>query len=1468
MPDTLLPAPTQPDADHLELQRAILKAIPDLVWLKAPDGTYLACNRRFEDFYGQPETGILGRSDRDFVSPEQADLFREHDLAALRSDGPRINEEVVTFASDGHQELLQTIKTTIRRPDGSVIGVLGIGRDISALRHVEQEYRALFARNPAPMLVYERGTLQLVEVNEAFLQLYGYRADEIATLQLPDLYVPWERDRLITLARDIHGLVNTGEWHQQRKDGSRIIVVSRSHDISHEGRDCRVAVMTDVTPLHRAAQRDRSRLRLLEKLARGDALPALLEQLARDHEALFPHSLCSVLLLDEAGERLQHGAAPSLPAAYNAIVHGLRIGPGVGSCGAAASLGRRVVATDLQTHPNWVAYRDIVAAHGLATCWSEPIPGAHGRVLGTFAVYRRETGAPDAEELEHLLFSVQLAATAITQSRTTQQLQHSERQLRDILDAIPDLIWLKDRDGVIRSCNAAFAQLVGPPQARILGHHPADLFDPDTALALDQGDEAVFDGRATTHSSELWLSAADGRRGLFETLKTPLHDGSGQRVGVLGVARDITLIRQSARALAEQERLIDTMFSQTTDSIVLLDPDTLAFVTFNDAACNGLGYRRGVFAQLRPTDLQADCPEAQIRQFIAEVQAGAALNLETRHRRADGSIQHAAVTLRMLDYAGRPLVSVVWRDITESKLHEARIRRLNQAYAVLSGVNEAIVRLRDPDPLFAEVCRIAVEIGGFRLAWIGEIDGDTMVPLVHAGHSDGYLDDLRLPLHGGSPGPTARAMLSGTPGIVNDIATAAEMAPWSAAALQRGYRASAAFPIAVGGVVRRCLSVYADTVGHFDAEQVTLYTRLAQDLGFALELGSAEAATRQEQHLREQMMESVAGLFFLIDRDGRLIKWNRRMEEVTGYTPGEIRQRPAVDYFDGEDRVLIAARIRDVFEHGEAQAEAALVSRDGRRTPYLFVSRRIDLGEPMVVGTGIDISDRVRSEQELTRYRQHLEELVATRTAELERVNARLNREDQRLRAMLTLSQKASTLAEVDLLQLGLDEAVRLSGSTRGCLHGSDEPQQPLRRLADSGFDVMLPPLSGTAGNPGALPLPWEHARAQGRALVLRATDPVAAVLPAGIEQVLVVPIIDDGALRFVLCVADKPEPYSDTDMRELALIGTDLWRIIRRRRIELALEQAKIVADAASQAKSAFLANMSHEIRTPMNAIIGFAHLLRRDPLTPRQLDHLGRITDASQHLLQVINDILDFSKIEAHKIRVEEVDFDPRASIERVVAMLLDKAAVKQVALLARLAHCPPALRGDRLRLEQILLNLIGNAVKFTPRGHVEVRAWPLHDATDAEWLRIEVEDTGIGVAPEQMEHLFDAFEQADASTTRRFGGTGLGLAISKRLIELMHGRIGVRSQPGQGSTFWFELPLRRPHADPARDGGILPGMRLPPPTTAGRLREACVLLVEDNPINQEVTASCCARSACGSSWRATASRRCSTSRPVATT
>jgi len=280
-------------------------------------------------------------------------------------------------------------------------------------------------------------------------------------------------------------------------------------------------------------------------------------------------------------------------------------------------------------------------------------------------------------------------------------------------------------------------------------------------------------------------------------------------------------------------------------------------------------------------------------------------------------------------------------------------------------------------------------------------------------------------------------------------------------------------------------------------------------------------------------------------------------------------------------------------------------------------------------------------------------------------------------------------------------------------------------------------------------------------------------------------------------------------------------------------LATAKAAAEAASVAKSAFLANMSHEIRTPLNAITGLAHLVRRSGVSAVQAARLDHLEIASRHLLDVINSILDLSKIEAGKFELAHMDVRLDDLVANVASILRDRLQAKGLALDITVEPSTQALQGDPARLQQALLNYASNAVKFTERGRVSLRVTQAPEGPDAVRVRFEVQDTGMGIAPESMPVLFSDFQQADNSATRAFGGTGLGLAITKRLAQLMGGEVGVSSTPGVGSTFWFTACLKT--------GSTGPKARPSAPVDDA---EAClqrdhagrrVLLAEDDQVNQ---------------------------------
>ena len=256
----------------------------------------------------------------------------------------------------------------------------------------------------------------------------------------------------------------------------------------------------------------------------------------------------------------------------------------------------------------------------------------------------------------------------------------------------------------------------------------------------------------------------------------------------------------------------------------------------------------------------------------------------------------------------------------------------------------------------------------------------------------------------------------------------------------------------------------------------------------------------------------------------------------------------------------------------------------------------------------------------------------------------------------------------------------------------------------------------------------------------------------------------------------------------------------VRQRTSELAV--ARDDALAADRAKSNFLANMSHELRTPMNAIIGLVDLTLQSELTSKQRGYLGKVHNASKNLLAIVNDILDFSRMENGKLAIENVDFDPGAVLERLAATYGPQARAKGLEFQFRIdPQLPAQLLGDRARIGQILGHYCANAIKFTERGHIEVSVQLLASTQQAARLRFAVEDSGIGIPPGQQSLLFQAFHQGDASSTRKFGGTGVGLSIVKHLAGLMHGEVGVDSEPGRGSTFWFVVELGVRSGAPAK-------------------------------------------------------------------
>ncbi|MDY0055449.1 MAG: PAS domain S-box protein [Methyloversatilis sp.] len=1083
--------------------------------------------------------------------------------------------------------------------------------------------------------------------------------------------------------------------------------------------------------------------------------------------------------------------------------------------------------------------------------------------------------------------AVRLRRASELADRHAAELEQERSRLRMLLNGIPDPVWLKDVDGTFRFCNPRFEQLYGVSEAQLIGHSDHDFVEREQAEFFRAHDRAAIDaGRPLVN--EEWLTfRVGGHQGLYQTTKTPVTDSTGKLVGVLGLAREVTSMREVERALAErvkEQRCLYAVFratedlrrplpdmlrevvgllpggfmhaeeaeaaieldgdtvatsgfdravqpmharlllrgdvrgrvcvayrsamplrdegpflleermllealadriasvivrredearaarrediyraivSQASDSITLIDAETLAFVEFNDAACNGLGYTREEFASLTLADVTAELDRDAVRTKVDGVIERGGAQFDTRRRRKDGSLTDVRVSAQPIYLQGRLYVSDIWWDVTERSKVKAQLDRERQRLQDIIDATHAGTwewNLQTDEAVFNE--RWAGMIG-HELADLQPLTVSTWTRLVHP-------DDLRQ----------------------------------ANAALERHLAGETDY--------FECDLRMRHRDGHWvwiaDRGRVTQYTPDGRPLMISgthidiTERRQAEERLRESEARFRKLFEDTREAVVLME-GGRFIDVNRAALDLLGMQDAaQLIGRSPVDVAPAVQADGVASApafeqiMRRLDEGGAQQFEWLMQRADGVTLATEVLATAIEHdGRALLHVVFRDVTDRREAER-------------------------RLRESEERHRL---LSENSSDV--IWLYDLRAERFVYIS--------------QAVERLRGYTVDEML----GQSMQDTMTPDSYRHVSEAfaARLAAFRAGDESMRTQTLEIEQpcrdgrVLMTEVVttlrtDANGQITLLQGVTRDITAKKAAEAELDAHRHHLEELVRRRTAEL--ERARIDAEAASRSKSTFLANMSHEIRTPMNAIIGFTHLLRRELTAPSQLDKLEKITSSAKHLLGIINDVLDLSKIEADRLQLEEVPFSVLATLDRVRSMMSDRIVSRRLLLKEeidpRLAGL--SLLGDPTRVGQILINYLSNAVKFTERGGITLRVQVLAEQPTAVMLRFEVEDTGIGITAQKQARLFEAFEQGEVATTRKYGGTGLGLVISRRLARLMGGDVGVTSAPGVGSTFWFTVRLRRGDAAERPDGGA----------RRRRVRVgAHVLLVEDNAINQEV-------------------------------
>jgi PAS domain S-box-containing protein len=1037
-------------------------------------------------------------------------------------------------------------------------------------------------------------------------------------------------------------------------------------------------------------------------------------------------------------------------------------------------------------------------------------------------------------------------------SQINVELSQREAHLNALLNNLPYAAWLKDQDGHYIACNRAFGEAFGFARLdKVIGKADADIWPPALAEKYHNDDLEVMRARQPLLIEE---ATTDGKGGCYwvETFKTPIIGEDGAVLGTVGMARNITERKEAEAKLAALEERSRLILTSVDDGILGMDAEgKITFV--NPAAPTLLGYsEEELLGQPMHPLVHHTYPDG--RKFPPDECSMRLTALDGKPRTVDNEVLWRKDGVAVpVEYSTTPIYKddglvgtvVVFRDISDRRAAEK----------ALVDERERLRNILDTSPVNIAISikgviyfanRMFVETFGAKPGdptpqlYVDVADQDDVIEMLNR---DGIVQNREVQMYDRNRQPHDMLVTyqpitcdgeEGILGWIKDISErkVAEKALRESEAKYRTLIDQSSSIVLEWDTDGNALYLnpYGLDFFGFTAEEIQGHNivgtivparestgRDLQELMAAIQRAPEKFYSHENENLRkngekvwvawtnrgiygsdgklirlisfgidrtqqkageEIISEQRAALQNVLDHspigtafttEGHFGYVNPAFKEMFGM---EVGDEAVSIYAKQEDRQEVLAAIKQ--DGYLLSREMKMRSKEGELRDFLatFVPF-VHEGKEGVMGWLQDITDRKQAEREL----QHVN----------------------------FLNDQALGLTRGGYWHVPLDGSGWYNSSKRAVDIFGDIPNEHYRyRVIEDWF------VNVEAGDLEA-----------SKATLQNFQGAIDGQVPA-YDSIYAYKRPIDGQVVWIHAFGSIAR-NSEGKATDMYGVTQDITEYVH---IQQELAAAKEVAEAATQMKSDFLANMSHEIRTPMNAIIGMAHLALKTELTPRQRDYLKKIQGAGQHLLEIINDILDFSKIEAGKLAIEHADFEMDKMLDNIVTLISEKTSAKGLELVFDIdANVPRYLNGDALRLGQILINYLNNAVKFTETGEIVVGAKLLEQTEDDVLIRFAVRDTGIGLTEEQKGKLFQSFQQADTSTSRKYGGTGLGLAISKQLANLMRGDVGVDSVYDQGSTFWFTARLGKAKS-PIRN-------LLPEPDLRGRK----VLVVDDNEAARHV-------------------------------